>query len=236
MLGLNWTQRASSIARIRGAQRWKHSVAELQAKFRDPSSPYHIPPGSTGPAAPDEIPHSPLSVTHSNVPHGLEEAHQKLLNEGLDPHSFWEQRIVWGDQDAFQHVNNARYVRFFESSRIEWMKSLGEELGGSAKAEDLIRGRGISLILKSIEVQFRRPVTYPDTLLIGYRPTIPPPKADARVDLATFHVTARAYSVSQQAFVAHSNEALVWYDYAKLKKCDPGDRVREIVKGRMRTF
>lgn len=49
-------------------------------------------------------------------------------------------------------------------ARIQWMASLGEELGGPAKAQAMIKGQGISLILKSIEVQFRRPVIYPDTV------------------------------------------------------------------------
>lgn len=44
------------------------------------------------------------------------------------------------------------------------MMSLGEELGGPSKAQAMIKAQGISLILKSIDVQFRRPVTYPDTV------------------------------------------------------------------------
>ncbi len=47
-------------------------------------------------------------------------------------------------------------------------------------------------------------------------------------------VTAKAYSVQQQAFVAIANEVLVWYDYDKLKKCDPGDRIWDIVRNRIR--
>ena len=30
------------------------------------------------------------------------------------------------------------------------------------------------------------------------------------------------YSYSQQAVVAESDSELVWYDYEKLEKCDPG--------------
>lgn len=46
------------------------------------------------------------------------------------------------------------------------MISLGEELDGPQKGQDMMKGRGVSLILKSIAVQFRRPVTYPDTVSI----------------------------------------------------------------------
>jgi len=62
-------------------------------------------------------------------------------------------------------------VRFFESSRIRWISSIGEELGGQAQANAFLRAMGISFILKSIEVNFRRPVQYPDTVsLIHPRP------------------------------------------------------------------
>lgn len=55
-------------------------------------------------------------------------------------------------------------VRFFESSRIRWISSIGEELGGQAQAYAFLRARGISFILKSIQVNYRKPVQYPDTV------------------------------------------------------------------------
>ncbi|KAF8702914.1 hypothetical protein AX14_014304 [Amanita brunnescens Koide BX004] len=224
----------SFIAGGHGKARLKGTITDLQAAFRDPNSPFYIPPGTTGPASPDEIPGSSTLTTLNNASDKLENSYQKLLKNGFDPTSFWEQRIAWGDQDSFQHVNNVRYVRFFESSRVKWMTSLGEELGGPPKGQDMMKGRGVSLILKSIAVQFRRPVTYPDTLIIGYQPNIS--SEDAEDDPTTLSVTAKAYSLRQQAFVATSNEVLVWYDYDKLKKCDPGDRIRDIVRNRIRAF
>ena len=68
---------------------------ELQAAFRDPTSPYHIPEGSQGPASPDEQP-AMLSAA--------EEGRTYFVGRGFDPASFWEQPIVWGDHDAFQYV------------------------------------------------------------------------------------------------------------------------------------
>lgn len=68
---------------------------ELQAAFRDPTSPYHIPEGSQGPTSPDE---QPTSLTEA------EEGRTYFEDRGFDPASFWEQPIVWGDHDAFQCV------------------------------------------------------------------------------------------------------------------------------------
>ncbi|KAG6909802.1 hypothetical protein DXG01_015295 [Tephrocybe rancida] len=197
--------RRRTIASAFDALKTRHnSISALQAAFRDPSSPFHIPPGSQGPASPD--PPAENDVTEGP----LKEATRRLTEAGFDPTSFWEQRIVWADQDPFR--------------RIKWMISFGHELGGKPKADAMMRGQGVSLILKSIAVRFRRPVTYPDTLLIGYRPQKPSP--DAKQDLAEFHVAASAYSLSQKAIVATSDEALVWYDYDRLRKCVPSEETR----------
>ncbi|KAG6832777.1 hypothetical protein H0H87_000430 [Tephrocybe sp. NHM501043] len=110
--------------------------------------------------------------------------------------------------------------------------SFGRELGGESRAEAMIKGKGVSLILKSIDVRFRRPVTFPDTLLIGYR--LREPSSDDKPDPAAFNVTASAYSLSQKAVVATSNEALVWYDYDQLRKCAPSEEMRSVFMGRMK--
>ena len=105
---------------------------ELQAAFRDPTSPYHIPEGSQGPASPDERP-SILSAA--------EEGRVYFENRGFDSASFWEQPIAWGDHDAFQyeiipivllndspshllprHVNNVRYRAYLPClAYISWL-------------------------------------------------------------------------------------------------------------------
>ncbi|KAF8887356.1 HotDog domain-containing protein [Infundibulicybe gibba] len=218
---------------VRSKWRETSSISDLQHAFRDPSSPYHIPPGTQGPESPDSPPSSPiqLGTFPESTSDALQEARDKLLAAGFDPTSFWEQPIVWGDLDSFQHVNNVRYVRFFESGRIKWMTSVGHDLGGPEKAEAMVKGRGVSLILKSIEVKFKRPVTYPDTLLVSHKPHRP---LTANADPAAFHLTASAYSLAQRAIVAESNEVLVWYDYDKLKKCVPDKHVRDAVWRRVK--
>jgi len=44
------------------------------------------------------------------------------------------------------------------------MMTLGNEMGGPEKAQAMIKGQGVSLILKSLSIKFKRPVTYPDTV------------------------------------------------------------------------
>ena len=33
--------------------------------------------------------------------------------------------VIWGDMDAFQHVNNTVYFRYFENVRIEYFELVG---------------------------------------------------------------------------------------------------------------
>ena len=36
-------------------------------------------------------------------------------------------RVAWGEMDAFQHVNNVSYIRYFESARIAYMEAMKME-------------------------------------------------------------------------------------------------------------
>lgn len=69
------------------------------------------------------------------------------------------QPVAWGEMDSFNHVNNVAYYRYAESARISYMRALGL----MHAREDLLT------ILASSNMQYRRPVTYPDTLLIAVR-------------------------------------------------------------------
>ena len=42
-----------------------------------------------------------------------------------------------------------------------------------------------------------------------------------------------AYSYAQRKIVTESDSVLVWYDYDKLAKCDPGEDIRRVLEGRM---
>lgn len=72
-----------------------------------------------------------------------------------------EQAVVWGEMDAYRHVNNTVYFRYFENVRLEYIRRLGwPELEGQT---------GVGPILQAVAARFRRPLTYPDTISIGAR-------------------------------------------------------------------
>ena len=132
------------------------------------------------------------------------------------------------------------------------MRSLGHEIGGPARAEAMIRGKGVSIILKSVSLNYKRPVTYPDTLLIAHKPHAGPlqsashtetgpkdthvPAQDEkprRLAKTHFHVMGVAWSYQQRKIVTESDSVLVWYDYDRLTKCDPGEEALIALKRRM---
>ncbi len=69
--------------------------------------------------------------------------------------------VAWGDMDAFGHVNNVVYFRYFESARIAYF----EQIDYLA----LMERTGVGPILAATSCRFRAPLTYPDTVRAGAR-------------------------------------------------------------------
>lgn len=51
---------------------------------------------------------------------------------------------------------------------MRWVVRFGSLLGGKERAQAMLAGQGVSFILKSINVNFRRPVTFPDTVCVFF--------------------------------------------------------------------
>ena len=67
--------------------------------------------------------------------------------------------VAWGEMDAAQHVNNAVYLRYFESARLAYFRLVGFD--GFAG--------GVDPILAAITCQYKMPLTYPDRVTAGAR-------------------------------------------------------------------
>ena len=67
--------------------------------------------------------------------------------------------ILWGDMDAFQHVNNTTSIRWFESSRIRFMEEI--------ELTTLLRVQGVAPILAVVSCNYRQQLRYPDTVHVG---------------------------------------------------------------------
>ena len=72
-----------------------------------------------------------------------------------------ELKVQWGDMDAFNHVNNVMYFRYFESARLAYFERIG--------VMDKSNNNQVAPILAETSCRYRLPLNYPDTILVGAR-------------------------------------------------------------------
>ncbi len=109
--------------------------------------------------------------------------------------------VQWGDMDAFQHVNNTVYLRWFESARIAYF----------AKAQVT------APILARATIDFRKPVTFPDNITVRGRVS----------KVGTTSFTMQYEVVSEKLGLAAEGEGVVvMFDYATQKKLPVDDALR----------
>lgn len=102
------------------------------------------------------------------------------------------QPIHWGEMDAFNHLNNVVYYRYAESARIGYLQALG-----------MFDGSMVTVLAQS-SCQYLRPVTYPDTLLLGVR--------CQRLGNTSIVMEYSYYSTAQKVIVATAEAVVVRLD------------------------
>jgi acyl-CoA thioester hydrolase len=105
--------------------------------------------------------------------------------------------VAWGDMDAFQHVNNVVYLRWFESARIEFFRKTG--------FIEHMEHTGVGPILAETRCRFRFPVTFPDRI------TATVSARDVGED--RFVMDYRLYSRRHERLVAEGDGRIVCYDF-----------------------
>ncbi len=114
--------------------------------------------------------------------------------------------VAWGEMDAFGHVNNVVYLRYFESARIAYFEALG--------TRETMAATGIGPILAETRCRFKVPLTYPDTVKVGAR------VAELAADRFLMHY--RVVSHRHGRVAAEGDGRIVSYDYkAKTKTALP---------------
>jgi len=102
------------------------------------------------------------------------------------------QPIHWGEMDAFNHLNNVVFYRYAESARIGYLQALG-----------MFDGSMVTVLAQS-SCQYLRPVTYPDTLLLGVR--------CQRLGHTSIVIEYSYYSCAQKVIVATADAVIVRLD------------------------
>jgi acyl-CoA thioester hydrolase len=121
--------------------------------------------------------------------------------------------VQWGDQDAFNHVNNVVYYRWMESARIEYFRQVGLGVGISAQ--------GTGPILASLKCDFRRQLAYPDTVLIS--------SSIASIGRTSLKMAHLIYSTALKSVAAEGDSVIVMFDYRSQKPLVVSNEIRAAI-------
>ncbi len=128
--------------------------------------------------------------------------------------SVTEVAVRFSDTDAFGHVNNAAYLSYLESARIDYLRAIL----GVVKIKDL------GVILARVEIDYKSPAFHHETMKVGCRVE--------EIGGASIRMGYRIEDKASGRLVAEAKSVLVAYDYAL---CRPV-RVREEWRKKMEAF
>jgi acyl-CoA thioester hydrolase len=118
--------------------------------------------------------------------------------------------VAWGDMDAFGHVNNTKYFRYFETARIAYFTVIE------------VLDQRVGPIMASTSCRFRAPVTFPDRLLVGAR------LLEFQGD--RFAMEHLVWSTALQTIAAKGDSVIVPYDYETKSKVPIPDLWRQAIE------
>ncbi|OBT04210.1 thioesterase [Shewanella sp. UCD-FRSSP16_17] len=105
--------------------------------------------------------------------------------------------VAWGEMDALNHVNNVVYFRYFETARIDFFSQIN-------MMDDLAK-TSIGPVLSETHARYKRPVTFPDTLLVSVS------ISDIQQDRFVMHY--RIFSKAQQAVTTTGTANVVMFNF-----------------------
>jgi len=121
--------------------------------------------------------------------------------------------IQWGEMDAFQHVNNVVYFRYFENARLAYF----EKFDGI----EFMTRKGVGPILAATSCRFKTPLTYPDTVLVATKVT--------SIEKDRFTMDYRVVSTKNQKVAAEADCVIVTFNYRENKKVPVSEELRRLI-------
>jgi acyl-CoA thioester hydrolase len=134
------------------------------------------------------------------------------MSLSFKPSFIYNQIVVWGDQDAFGHVNNVSVVRYFENARADYFteKKIWENNG-----QNLTKG----MVLTNLVLEYRKQIKYPSTL---------------RIALGSLRISSRKFIIGcsmscESQVVVEGSAELIWFDFIKQKPSILPDDIRQVL-------
>jgi acyl-CoA thioester hydrolase len=119
--------------------------------------------------------------------------------------------IRWGDMDAFGHVNNVQYLRYFESGRVAYVEEVTQ----------ISLEHNENVILADIQCSFLQQLHYPCTIEVATR--------TSRLGNSSFQIVGAIYRKGENLPAATCRGVMVWFDYIGQRAMPIPEPVREII-------
>jgi len=135
-----------------------------------------------------------------------------ILAMGYDKETAVEVGVNWADDhDPFRHVKNHQFGHWANMCNLRVFQSFELPLGPAAFT-DLMSARKIGVMVRSFETSIKRPVSFPDSIIVAH--TLTQALPDRYFGITTI------WSVNQQAIVAEVKGWVVFFDYEKGRVAD----------------
>ena len=121
--------------------------------------------------------------------------------------------IAWGEMDAYGHLNNIYYLRYFETARIQYFLEMG--------LVDMKLETGLGPILAQTTCKYHKPLQYPDQVI-----------ACARIkSMGKSSFVMEYLIVSEKVGIAASGEGvIVMYNYNASQKAEIPASIRKQIE------
>jgi len=121
------------------------------------------------------------------------------------------ENLSWSDMDAYDHINNAVFFRYFENARMLCF----EQIGMNAYMQE----HKLGPILATTQASYKAPLVYPDSISIGIK--------IGQIDEKKFLTEYAIYSHNTKAIACYGSGLVVYYDYNLNQSCAIPDEIRQ---------
>lgn len=119
--------------------------------------------------------------------------------------------LAWGEMDAFGHINNVYYIRYFETARTKYLSEI-----------DFISSSEIGPILASVSCKYKFPLLYPDSIYAATKVY--------KISSDRFWMKYIIVSKKYEKIAAEGEGVIVSYDYKKATKTPFPENVRNKIE------
>ena len=102
--------------------------------------------------------------------------------------------VRWGDLDAYNHVNNASYLRYLEETRVQWLHTFTRDWDALSAAP----------VMAAVQLNYRTPIGWPAELIVSQK--------ISRVGNTSLTIDHRIASADGRVLHADGHVVLVWID------------------------